>query len=584
MVSEGTHRTLTRRERRMVDEDLNRDDTAASGSDGPQSASETGEETLPESTTGDTPVGDPGLTAQLRALRPEEPEEQPDAPLWAFDRSEAHSSDEGAPGDAQTPADENAESDARPPTSEEPGESASDSDGRVSDAAAAAAAALAVEAAAEVGPDVLPDEIEADTAADVDEEGLLPPLDHDAAAAAAAAATVPAAGEVAVVPEPRAVDLGPEKRGGWWVWVLGAVAAVAVLGVAAYGWWWMTSRPITVPDVVGKQPAEAAQALYEASLSLGKVSEVATDTAPAGTVVAQVPSAATTLKPGEPVAFSVAIKPSQVRVPDLTGKPVEEAEETLVVEQLLPYVVRSFSPTASADTVIGQLPTSGAQLPAGSMVALVVSKGVAPATVVVPKVTGLNETEALRLIQASNLKAVVYRSVNASVTAGEVMNQSPPSRTSVPYQSTVQVLVSQGAGVASVSVPGVVGLSKSAATDKLKDAKLKASTRTVPSATVAKGNVISQMPASGTKTASGATVGLLISAGNLPTVSVPSVVGTDAAGAKKAFESAGLIAVVLEVEVTEYPAGLVFSQFPSAKTQYQRYFPAIALVAKPPAP
>ncbi len=271
-------------------------------------------------------------------------------------------------------------------------------------------------------------------------------------------------------------------------------------------------------------------------------------------------------------------------MPDVSGQSLEDAEQTLAEARLSSYVVRSYSATAPVDTVFAQLPVAGSQLPPGAVVAVVSSRGPAPATVVVPKVQGLSESEAVRLIQASNLKAAVYRSVNASVTSGDVMNQSPAARTSVPLQSTVQILVSQGAGVAPVTVPNVVGLSKSSATKKLQSAKLKVSTRTVPSSTVAKGNVISQMPGAGTKTASGATVGLLVSAGNLPTVAVPSVIGTDSAGAKKALQSAGLTPVVLEVEVAEFAAGKVFSQFPAAGQQYQRYFPAIALVAKVPEP
>ena len=231
---------------------------------------------------------------------------------------------------------------------------------------------------------------------------------------------------------------------------------------------------------MGSSPQQATKTLYEAALSLGMVSEVPTDAAPAGTVVTQVPSAASLLKPGDPVAFSVATEPSQARVPDVTGGTVQQAESTLAEARLSTTVVASYNATVPVDGVIAQLPVAGAELPAGAVVVVVGSRGPAPTTTLVPKVTGLNESEAVRLIQASNLKAAVYRSINASVTSGQVMGQSPSARASVPYGSTVQVLVSQGAGSAPVTVPNVVGLSSSSATKKLESAKLKSATRTVP--------------------------------------------------------------------------------------------------------
>ena len=43
----------------------------------------------------------------------------------------------------------------------------------------------------------------------------------------------------------------------------------------APGWWLLAGQKVTVPDVAGKSQAEATQALQDAGLKLGAVSEVA---------------------------------------------------------------------------------------------------------------------------------------------------------------------------------------------------------------------------------------------------------------------------------------------------------------------
>jgi len=339
-----------------------------------------------------------------------------------------------------------------------------------------------------------------------------------------------------------------------------------------------------VPDVVGKRPAEAVQAINDASLRLGTVSETPTSTAPPGTVINQVPAAGTQLKPDAQVDFILAAAPATAIVPDLSGTTKEVAQELLAQAKLLPYVVSSYSTTIAVDSVVAQLPLGGVELAPGSTVAVVVSKGKQPSTVVVPKVTGLNETEAVRLVNASNLSAVVYRSIDPSTSAGQATKQFPAARTSVAPQSAVQILVSQGPGTAPVTVPDVVGKTESAATKSLQKANLTASVRSVPSTTIAKGKVINQMPPAGTKSAKGGVVGLLVSSGNSPTAAVPSVVGSDEAGAKKALDTAGFTPVVIAIEIADKKPGLVFAQFPAAGAQYPLHLPVVALVAKAPTP
>lgn len=392
---------------------------------------------------------------------------------------------------------------------------------------------------------------------------------------------MPAVAEVAA---PREIDLGPEHRTRWWVWALAVTGVLAVLGVAVYVWWWTTSRPIVVPDIVGKRPAEATQSLNNADLRLGKVSEVPTDSAPVGTVIRQLPEAGSQLKPDGAVSFVVASAPEQAKVPNVEGISETDAAKALAVARLRPIQVGSYNATVAVGFVIAQLPPQGSELSPGSGVAVVISRGPAPSSATVPKAVGLGENDAVTLIRAAGLQARVYRSYNASIAAGEIVTQTPLPGTSAVPNGVVQVLVSQGAGSTSVTVPDLLGDTRSSAQAQLKDKGLAYQVVIVPNATVGRNKVISQMPRPGMGAASGAVVGLLISSGNVTQGTVPSLVGTASADASAAIRAAGFTAHVIGVETASQTPGMVFAQFPPAGTGYATRYPVVCLVAEAPKP
>ncbi len=385
-----------------------------------------------------------------------------------------------------------------------------------------------------------------------------------------------------LVPEPREIELPPEDRSRWWTWALAALAIVVAAGAVGYVWWYRTARPITVPDISGKQPAEAAQLLNDLSLRVGAVSETPTSSAPAGTIVAQKPVQGTALSPGGNVAFVVATTPDQSQVPDVVGTSQEVAETALVSARLLPWIVDSFSATVANGDVAAQLPAPGVELVPGTPVVLVVSGGPAPSTTIVPRLKGLTEAEATELLAANDLSGAFYRSFDASVPAGDVVSQSPPERTSAPYGSLVQVLVSQGPGRVSVAVPKVVGDSRKNAESKIKAVGLKPAVRTAPSPSVAKDRVISQMPPSGRLVAPGASVGIVVSTGPPSDAAVPSLASGASTSVTETIAAAGFEPVVLTVRIGGYGAGTVFAQYPQAGTPHPLGRPVVALIAAEP--
>jgi serine/threonine-protein kinase len=375
------------------------------------------------------------------------------------------------------------------------------------------------------------------------------------------------------------VEMPSEREINWWMWVA-VTLLVALLGGGGFYWWWTTLRPVEVPKVVGRLPEQAVQTLNDAGLRLGRVSEVPTDAASPGTVVGQKPDPKTVLKPGDAVALVVAAPPEQVKVPDVSGQKLDDAQRVLALERLRAFIVESYDSNLGSGYVISQLPTRGAELPPGTAIALAVSKGPGPAGSSVPNVVGQTEANATTLIGAAKLQTQTFRGYDASVTAGTVMAQSPASGTSVGRDSIVQVLVSQGGASSPVIVPRVVGDKKSAAIKAVKARGLKAEVTEVVDSKVAKGLVISQMPPAGGKSVSGGTIGLLVSKGNLTTGAVPAVNGLGSAEASESIVTAGFKTVMLEVPSVNTSAGAVWAQYPPAGTTYTLKFPVICLIAK----
>jgi beta-lactam-binding protein with PASTA domain/tRNA A-37 threonylcarbamoyl transferase component Bud32 len=123
---------------------------------------------------------------------------------------------------------------------------------------------------------------------------------------------------------------------------------------------------LPVPGVVGRTAAAAAAALEEAGFTSSST-EVFSETAEKGTVVAQDPAAGTAPR-GSTVALQVSKGPQLITVPDLSGKPRDEAEAALRALGLSPRVVAIPGP----GTVRSTRPGAGSQVRKGSEVTLFV--------------------------------------------------------------------------------------------------------------------------------------------------------------------------------------------------------------------
>lgn len=154
-----------------------------------------------------------------------------------------------------------------------------------------------------------------------------------------------------------------------------------------------------------------------------------------------------------------------VVVPNVTGLDQAAAESAITAAGLAIGTVSFQSDSSIPDgAVVSQNPAANTTLPSGSSVDLVVSTG--PATIAVPDVVGLSETQAVSDIEDAGLAVgTVSRQNSDTVPVDDVISQDPPASTMVSPGSSVDLVVSLG--------PNASGFSDEFATDTLADWSLR---------------------------------------------------------------------------------------------------------------
>jgi beta-lactam-binding protein with PASTA domain len=191
----------------------------------------------------------------------------------------------------------------------------------------------------------------------------------------------------------------------------------------------------------------------------------------------------------------------------------------------------------------------------------------APVAKTVPDVTGRTLPQARELLENATLRSR-FRRVDSERPPNEVVSQNPMAGAEAEPRSIVVLTVS--GGPARIAVPGVEGMSAGEATEALREAGLRSSTRLVPSDEPER-TVVDQNPAAGDEVPKRTVVALLIAdARSKPppttdptTIRVPNLVGMRAADARSRLRALGLRSTQGPVE-SPHPAGEVVSQLPGA--------------------
>jgi serine/threonine-protein kinase len=192
-----------------------------------------------------------------------------------------------------------------------------------------------------------------------------------------------------------------------------------------------------VPAIKGLTQAEAADALVGANLAVGAITEAFDDKAPVGTIVSSAPKAGASVKKATAVDLVVSKGPEPVPVPQVVGRKVGAAKDSLAKSGLKADVTQKFSEDVPDGVVISVKPKEGTIVDSGTRVAMVVSKGPPPVTV--PNLIDMPRDKAVSTLRNLGLRPNVVEGEFSPLN--RVISQDPVAGTEIPKGSTVTIRI-----------------------------------------------------------------------------------------------------------------------------------------------
>ena len=240
--------------------------------------------------------------------------------------------------------------------------------------------------------------------------------------------------------------------------------------------------------------------------------------------------------------------PSLITVPDLSG--IRFSGKGNSVEAVLNIIGLNIGNVVEENnslpkgTIFGQSLSSGTDVPKGSNINIMISKG---QLVEVPDLADYNLQEAeIKLNDINLLSDIVYAPTN-KYSEGKIITQSPSAGTKINTGSIVTFWVAVSSGNNNVTVPDVIGMTKEEAIAAFEQAGLSLDEDNIAvesNDNVDEGIIIRSTIEQGILVAPDTKIGIVISSGPSGgdiTVTVPNLVGLTREEAEKILEEAGLL-------------------------------------------
>lgn len=225
--------------------------------------------------------------------------------------------------------------------------------------------------------------------------------------------------------------------------VIGIIAALAVVGIAAYALMGGFATGDPVPDVTGKTVEEATAELKAAGFEMGTADQKYDEKVEAGKIISQDPKAGDKREKGSKINVVVSQGIEQITVPDLTGKSLEEAKQLLKDKGLVPSVGEpKYSDSIEKGLVVGSNPAAGAKVNKGDTVEYYQSLGTEGSEV--PNVVGKREGEAVATLNNVDFNVTTDYASSDTVAEGLVISQNPGAGKTLKPGETVNIVVSTG--------------------------------------------------------------------------------------------------------------------------------------------
>ncbi|MBO0909383.1 Stk1 family PASTA domain-containing Ser/Thr kinase [Arthrobacter sunyaminii] len=204
------------------------------------------------------------------------------------------------------------------------------------------------------------------------------------------------------------------------------------------------TAPVTkvMPNVQSKTQTDALNIIMDAGFGPPTIEPQYSDTVKAGLAIGTEPEGGTDVPVDRKVTLFISQGPSTVVIPDLAGKTEPEARDTLRSLGLQGGTTNEAnSATVAAGRVLSTTPATGASVPPGTTVDLVLSTG----NVTVPDLVGspLENAQIILADPTLQLTFTVNEVESALVEPGIVMEQSIPAGMDVEQGATISLTVAK---------------------------------------------------------------------------------------------------------------------------------------------
>jgi eukaryotic-like serine/threonine-protein kinase len=283
---------------------------------------------------------------------------------------------------------------------------------------------------------------------------------------------------------------------------VGAALVLALIAAAAWGTWtYAIPHVATVPSLVGVPAEQALERLSALGFEVDDGQSQYHDEIPEGSVVRVRPREGTELDVGSIVMIWTSLGPPPVTVPAVEGRLLKDAKDLLKSDGFLVAVPIRYRYDAKVPVghVISRTP-EGVELPDGSRIALVVSKGRKP--VPIPDVRGMTQEKAVADLDAKGFDVLVEETFSGKIDRGRVIGTDPANGTDLQPGETVVLTVSLGPEF--FDCPNFFGMSVDEARAVAEANGLELTALPVPGSSG--NNVVSQIPGAGTRIRYGSTV------------------------------------------------------------------------------
>jgi eukaryotic-like serine/threonine-protein kinase len=251
--------------------------------------------------------------------------------------------------------------------------------------------------------------------------------------------------------------------------IIFSLAAIIVIALGAVMGWVASNKPspgrikpppleaLKVPDIMHKDFETARELVKELGLKL-VVSDTEKSEWPEGTILWAFPPVGTVVKPNSEISVRISEGLPMIKVPNLSEYNVKSAQDVIKSYDLLVGKIDyENSDTVDVDLVIRQNPEPDSQVPKGTKVDLIVSKG--PKTVKVPDLTGRTIAEAENMLKNVNLVLGKRTAVDTNDQSldGKIFDQNREKDSNVKEQTEINVSYYVYKEPAKVTVPKFVG-------------------------------------------------------------------------------------------------------------------------------